>query len=383
MTGADPQSFPNPALCVGADNKQGWNQPAARRHGFHNAHLLFRRTMMFRARRVLTLTDARSAAIDAAVIATGVTANPAFSALVVAEGNSLLHQSHAADFAADRPHSIQSITKMHIHLIVGELIAAGRLDLDRRVESYLPRIGSGYARARIGDLLDMNLRNDFSEDYADPFADCYREEQALGWRLPPDGAPELSLQDFAASLTGGDLTNLTGYADYKSANTDVLTLIAAGLTDLPARIAAITDAAGYEGGFHISLSVDGVPGFSGGGCLSARDLARFGLLIARGGRGVCAAGSEAGGVGSATFTAQSLRRSAPLLSPARSWQRYSNHLMTDGTRLGHAGYGGQYLMVDMETGRAAAFLSVLENPSGYDEGYMHDVVRALEQILAA
>lgn len=137
------------------------------------------------------------------------------------------------------------------------------------------------------------------------------------------------------------------------------------------------DAAGYEGPFHISLSPDMHPAFAGGGCLSARDLARFGLLIARGGVGV-----SGGSVGSAAFARASLTRPAPVLGRTRNWQRCSNHLTTDGRRLGHAGYGGQCLMVDMATGRVAAFMSVLENESGYDEAYMGNLVRALEQILA-
>jgi len=324
------------------------------------------------------LTPLASPAVDAAVAASGLTRYPAFSALVIAEGNHTLHQSCAADFSLTRPHSIQSITKMHIHLIVGELVDAGRLDPASTVASHLPWIGSAYAGATVGDVLDMNVENDFSEDYGDPDADCYREEQALGWRLPPGDGPEPTLRDFVAGLTGGDLTNRSHFARYKSANTDVLTLIAATLSpgSLARRIEAIADAAGYEAAFHISLSADGLPGFSGGGCLSARDLARFGLLFVRQGAGF---GQS---VGSAGFLRDALTRPAPTLSPSRPWQRYSNHLMTDGRRIGHAGYGGQYLMADLQTGRVAAFLSVLENDSGYDEGYMVGVVRGLEAILA-
>jgi CubicO group peptidase (beta-lactamase class C family) len=372
------ESYPCPELTVGANNKQGWNQPDARRHGFHNAHLLFRRALLLRSRRVLALTPTPAPAVDAAVEGCGLARHPAFSALVVAQGNALLHQSAAADFGPDRLHSIQSVTKMHVHLIIGELIESGLLDPTNAVGRYLPWIGSGYAEAHVSDLLDMNLANDFSEDYSDPLADCYAEEEALGWRLPPDDRAELSLCDFAAGITGEDLRNLTGFASYKSANTDVLTLIAASLIDLPRRLAAICDAAGYEGGFHVSLSPEGHPAFSGGGCLSARDLARFGLLFARRGKGV---GDMQ--VGSALFLEDSIGRAAPVLSATRPWQRYSNHLMTDGQRIGHAGYGGQYLMVDMNSGRAAAFLSVLENDAGYDEDYMRNVVLKLGDILDA
>ncbi len=368
-------SHPNPALAVGRDNKQGWNQPDQRRNGFHNAHLLFRRTMMVRSRRVLDLTAAPDAALAAGIQATGLTGHPAFSALVVAQGTRCLYQTAAVDFAPDRPHSLQSISKMHIHLIMGSLIAAGQLQPADRIADLLPWIGSAYAAASLQDVLDMNVENDFSEDYSDPQADCFREEEALGWRLPQDDAPESSLREFVADLTGGDTLNRSSYARYKSANTDVLTLIAADHLHLPTRIEAIADAAGYEGSFHISLSPEGLPAFSGGGCLSARDLARFGLLLARHGQAVFGPT-----VGDAGFLRNSLTRAAPLLSLRQGPVRYSNHLMTDGRWIGHTGYGGQFLMVDMVSGRVAAFLSVLENESGYDDDYMSEVIVRLAAV---
>ena len=100
--------------------------------------------------------------------------------------------------------------------------------------------------------------------------------------------------------------------------------------------------------------------------------------LARRGRAVVGAD-----VGNSGFLEGSLQRLAPVLSPTRGWVRYSNQLMTNGRWVGHAGYGGQFLMVDMKTGRVAAFLSVLENDSGYDDGYMAGVVRGLENVLAA
>ena len=368
-------SHPNPALAVGHDNKQGWNQPDQRRCGFHNAHVLFRRTLMVRSRRVLELTSTPDARLDGRVQASGLTAHPAFSALVVAEGFNCVFQAAAADFATDRLHSLQSLSKIHAHLIIGQLIAKGQLRSNDRIGDLLPWIGTAYAAATLQDVLDMNVENDFSEDYSNPEADCFREEEALGWRLPPDEAPECTLRDFVASLTSADIINHSGFARYKSANTDVLTLLAAGFTNLPARIEAIADAAGYEGSFHISLSPEGLPAFSGGGCLSARDLVRFGLLLAREGRAVF--GPDACDAG---FLRDSLTRNAPLLGPKRGTIRYCNQLMTNGRWIGHAGYGGQFLMVDMRSGRVAAFLSVLENASGNDDDYMSKVIAELEAI---
>ena len=54
--------------------------------------------------------------------------------------------------------------------------------------------------------------------------------------------------------------------------------------------------------------------------------------------------------------------------------------MTDGRFVGHAGYGGQFLMVDMRSGTSCAFLSVLENEAGYDDGYMGLVAQTLREL---
>ncbi len=373
-------NYPNPDLNVGPDNKQRWNRPAHRRHGFHNAHRLFRRAHMIRSRDVLALMPATRRDQNDHPSIHALCENPAFSALSCVRGNQILLERSAEDFSPNRPHSIQSVTKMHMHLIIGRLIAGGRIDLEKRVRDYLPEIGSGYADAQVQDLLDMNVANDFSEDYADPSADCYTEEIALGWRLPAAGHAETSLKEFACSITGDDLVNRTGHATYKSANTDVLTLIADSIATRPllAEIEAIADAAGYEGAFHISLTPEGLPAFSGGGCLSARDLARFGQIFARGGEDL-----RNRTFGNLEFLSHSRERPAPAMTPPRDWIRYSNHLMTDGRLIGHAGYGGQFLMIDTQTGLSCAFLSVLENDAGYDDDYASEIVDALRSLCLA
>jgi CubicO group peptidase (beta-lactamase class C family) len=374
------KTHPNPDLSVLDDNKQRWNHPAHRRHGFHNAHQLFRRSWMFRARNVLELTDAPNSELATSPEIARLVNHSAFSALVLLKNDALVYSKSAKDFSIFQPHSIQSVTKLHIHLIVGQLLAQGQLDLDQCVGHYLPDIGTGYANATLQMLLDMDVANDFSEDYADPNSDCYTEEMALGWRLPSGDAPEPSLSEFTAGITGSELQNPSESADYKSANTDVLTQICARVSPVPlnALIENIVDAAGYEGAFYISVSPDQLPAFSGGGCISAIDLARFGLLLTRGGTG-CANKQ----VGNRDFFNDSRTRVSKPLNPPKEWLRYSNHLMTNGKIAGHAGYGGQYLFANIETGVVVAFMSVLENDAGYDSVYMGSVAQDLAALMAA
>lgn len=369
--------IPNPDLEVGDDNKQRWNQPSNRRHGFHNAHRLFRRGLMVRSRNVLVLERAEQELCFAVPELHDLLNHPAFSAFCCLKENRIVMEKAASDFSVTSPHSIQSITKLHVHLIIGRLLKQGRVSLDARARDYLPGIGNGYSEATVQSLLDMAVDNDFTEDYADPNSDCYAEEIALGWRLPNGNDPEISLKDFVASITGLRDRPSEREADYKSANTDVLTLIAAAVSPvtLAQHIEGIADAAGYEGAFHISLSNDLYPAFSGGGCLSARDLARFGQLLARGGTDLWG-----NSFANPAFFRDSLTRLAPTLSPPKQWLKYSNHMMTNGRVIGHAGYGGQFLLADTVTGTSCAFLSVLENDSGYDNDYVAFVAETLRKV---
>ena len=372
------QIISNPDLTVGKNNKQRWNQANHRRHGFHNAHRLFRRALMVRSRDVLVLGSHPNISIQNHPKLKKLMHNPAFSAVCVIRDDKVLMEAAAADFSISQPHSIQSISKLHIHLIIGQLISQGVLSLDSKIKDYLPDIGTGYAEASLQSLLDMTVTNDFSEDYSDPHSDCYTEEIALGWRLPSNNmVKESTLVDFTNSITGYfDQENVT-VAQYKSANTDVLTRILAKHSpkSLAEHIEEIADAIGYEGAFHISLSPDGYPAFSGGGCLSVRDLARFGLMFAR--EGLDIHGAE---FANSVFMSKSLSRNAPSLSQPKEWLRYSNHLMTDGRFVGHAGYGGQFLLVDTVTKTSCSFFSVLENDDGYDDTYMGEVATTLRDI---
>jgi CubicO group peptidase (beta-lactamase class C family) len=100
-----------------------------------------------------------------------------------------------------------------MNLAVGRLVEAGQLDLDRDVRHYLPDIGSGYAVATVQAVLDMDVVNDYSEDYADPFASVFLQEAAMGWRLPGRDGRELPNREFVRSIRSADVTNRSGLAE--------------------------------------------------------------------------------------------------------------------------------------------------------------------------
>ena len=373
---------PNPDLTVGADHKPRWNSADGRRHGFHNLHRIARYVQSFRAADVLSLHRDTDVALAARPDVAQLTGLPFFSAMVVLRGDRVLFERYAPDFGPDQPHSIMSLSKTTMMLIIGRLVAEGRIDLAAPVDRYLPWVGPGYATASVQDVLNMNVDNDYVEDYADPLCTAFLHEAATGLRLPGPGQAERTSKQFLATvgLAPGrsDTVNAAGLCMYRSANTDILAAIAEAVGGpLAARLADIADAAGLEGSLHVATDRSGFPCLNGGLCLTARDLARYGLLLARGGIGV--AGQK---VGSPAFLQATLTGGVAMPAP-RSHLRYSNQTNTDGRWIGHGGYGGQYLVADPVTGTAAVFLSVLDNADGYLSSYYPPIISLLAEAATA
>lgn len=376
---AETDTIPNPDLAVGAGSMPGWNQPGNRRAAFHGLQRVARYVKSFRAPRVWPLKLDMSWDIARREDVRFLTALSSFSAMVVVRDDTVLFERYAPDFGAGTAHSIMSISKTTTNLILGRLIASGRIDLSHRVDRYLPWIGPGYAAASIQQVMNMDVANDYSEDYDDPDSRCFEHEGSTGFRLMPDGS-EGTMKSFIAGIGlepgAADCRNRSGRAQYKSANTDVLALVAEAVLGRPLDedLIAITEAAGIEGSLHVCTDRTGFPCLDGGIALTARDLARYAMIFARGGIGV-----DGNPVGDASFL-EATRAGGVAMGAPRDWLRYSNQTNTDGTWLGHGGFGGQYMLVNPETRTACVFFSVLESRSGYDQSYYVPVIRMCEAI---
>ena len=366
----------NPALETVGDHKALWNSPDFRRWGFHNLHNNARYSLNLRSDYVLALEkrfDRRIGDMDEVRRLTG---SNIFSAMVVVRGQHVLHEAYADDFGPDCPHSIMSISKTHLNLIIGALQADGILDLSRTVASYIPDIGSGYAEATIQQVLNMDVANDYTEDYADSFASSYAHEVSMGWRLPLDDEIDEPQAAFLKKISSPDTTNRSGESLYKSANTEVLGMVVEAVSgrSLRAWLIEIVEAAGLENALHISTDRAGVPSMNGGCSLTARDLARYGSLFVRRGAGV-----NGRQVGNAGFIEATLQQGVPMPKP-RQALRYSNQTNTNGRWLGHGGYGGQYMLADLSSGVVGVFYSVLLNRHASDPDYSSEIIDMLQGI---
>ena len=369
---------PNPDLVVGPDLREAWVTAGHRRWGFHNLYRLARYGITLRSRGVLALKHRIDRRIGDMPEVRRLTGTTFFSAMVVLRGDELVFEAYAPDFGPDRPHTFMSISKTAMNLVIGRLVEDGKLDLSSRVGDHLPEIGSGYADATVQDVMDMNIVNDYSEDYSDPMTTALLiHGAAMGWRLPADGEGEPVNREFLGRIGGGDLVNHSGEPQYKSANTDVVGWVAERVSGRPLRefFIEIVEAAGIEDTFWLSCDRDGVPNLNGGISMSARDLARYGLIFARGGLGIH---KEA--VGSRSFIEATRAQTGPRYPAPADHITYGNQMRTNGRWIGHGGWGGQFLFIDPDSGTVVAFFSVLEDEDAADFSYQLETIAMAEAI---
>lgn len=369
----------NTDLVVVEGNKSRWSHADYRRFGWHNLHRIARYGSSYRAADVMRLEKGMDLRIAELESVRHMTSLPCFSAMIVIQGQRILFERYAADFGPRSPHSIQSITKTTLNLIVGKLLEAGVLDLSRTVGHYIPEIGTGYARATLQQVLNMDVVNEYSEDFTNPEAAYYQHEEAMGWRLPRNSEREATEHAFLPQITSVDTDNHSGHTHYKDANTAVLGWVAERASGRPLRayLADIVDAAGLEDALYITTDREGVPTLEGGACLTARDLARYFSLFVRRGRGV-----KGQTVGSAEFIERTHSAGVPMPHPYEGI-RYSNHLMVSGPCYGHGGWGGQYVMANLDTQTIGVYFSVVENPHGNNQGnFVHTLIAMLETVVS-
>ncbi len=370
------ESYINPDLEVVANNMQRWNSPSHRRQGFRDLYRINRYGLTLRSDQVLKLDRNIEFRIGELPEVRLLTGSEIFCGMAVARNQELLFEKYANDFSPDQPHTIMSISKTAINLIVGELVAAGRIDLSKKVREYLPEIGSGYAEATLQQVMDMDVNNDYSEDYCNPASSSFTHETALGWRLQGDDLT-IGQREFLPGISSDEITNYSGHPDYKSANTDVMAWITERVSERPLRdwLIDIAEAAGFEQALYVGTDRSGMPILDGGINLTLRDLARYGLLLSRLGAGV--AGRR---VGVAEFIRHSRDRASLEYPEPRRGMYYSNQLYTNRRWIGHGGWGGQFMLVNLETGIVCVFFSVLENSGAHDVEYSTAMIKMLDTV---
>ena len=286
----------------------------------------------------------------------------------------------------DDVHLLQSVSKSITGVLAGVLVQRGALAPEDEVTAHVPELeGSAFDGASVRDLLDMRAGTRFDETYADPGSDIRASEAQFGWAPGPRPAADA----VAYLRTLGNHRAHGGRFEYRSILTDLLGLVlerAAGRPFAEALGDELWAPLGTETDAYVTVDADGFPVADGGICVSLRDLARFGAMVAAGGvadgRRIVAAewlnDTLAGGEDSREAFAQD-EHSADMPGG-----HYRNQWWVpgDGTLLG-LGIHGQFLFVDRGSDTVIAVVSTWPTSLDPDRhGRAMDAFRATARALS-
>jgi CubicO group peptidase (beta-lactamase class C family) len=205
--------------------------------------------------------------------------------LVLHEGR-VVDERYANGMRPSTTHLLMSVSKSVTSVVCGALVGRGVLAPEDPLTLHIPELaGTSWEGCTVRHLLDMRAGTRFNEDYDDLAADVRVYEQIYLWR--PRVTKHLPADVTAYMATLKNQGPHGGPFDYRSILTDMLGWVmerASGtrLAELIGR--ELWSPMGAE--FDADITVDGHGNAmaDGGVCTTLRDLARFGQLLADGGR---------------------------------------------------------------------------------------------------
>ena len=184
-------------------------------------------------------------------------------------------------------HLLQSVSKSVTAAAAGVMIGQGLLDPEAPVSTYLPELEeTAWRGALLRHVLDMTSGVFFDETYTATDSHCAWLDAAAGWK--PHGASHWprTVFDLVKSLKQKDFPHGHSFR-YRSIETDVLALCMerAGKAPLADLLSShVWAPMGAETEARFTVDSAGLAGSDGGLNTSLRDLGRFALMMARGGR---------------------------------------------------------------------------------------------------
>jgi CubicO group peptidase (beta-lactamase class C family) len=289
---------------------------------------------------------------------------------MVVRGDQILVEEYAGEMEPATLHLLMSVSKSIVGILVGALASDGVLNIEGQVTAFVPELEqSGYRGATVRQLLDMRSGIEFSEDYLDPDAEVRVLEQAVGWAPRRSADVPRTLREFLRTLRQREQHG--GPFDYRSCETDILGWVceAAAGQRFPGLVSErVWSRLGADFDANIGVDSEGTGMFDGSISAAMCDLARFGVMIARGGTSLSGeqvvpeswiADSFAGGPDSREAFASSLNDTR---MPGGMYRNQFWFPWPDRQVLLCLGIHGQMIFVDRETGLVAVKLSSWPTP---------------------
>ena len=226
--------------------------------------------------------------LDNALLSTNLTINGASNtiadyasrtftdALVVVKDGNLVAEWYGDGMTASKPHYISSVTKGVTELLAELLIAQGRLDENRPVKSYVPELAhSPFGDATVRDVLDMKVNVGGGETKGKSDA----ADNALWSTLALNGSQ--SVYETLAKVKADGPND--GAFHYASMTTEVAGWVITRAAGEPYEQLAsdlLWSKLGLQDDIYVPIDPTGKVYSSTGLTISARDLAKLGLMIA-------------------------------------------------------------------------------------------------------
>lgn len=274
---------------------------------------------------------------------------PHTDGVVVLHQGALLLERYQRGQQPHDVHLMQSVSKSITGTLAGILVHNGALTPEDDVTRHVPELaGSSFDGATVRDLLDMRAGTRFDETYDDPQSDIRASEAQFRWA--PGTPPAADAIGYLSTL--GNHREHGGRFEYRSILTDLLGLVlerAAGVPFAQAVGDHLWAPMGAETDAQVTVDGAGFAVADGGICVSLRDLARFGRLVAEGGAGIVPAqwlqDTRAGAPDSAdAFAADEHTDMLPGGHYRNQWW-----VPAGGERLVALGIHGQFLLIDHPT----------------------------------
>ena len=208
--------------------------------------------------------------------------------LLVLHRGRVVTERYANGMTPATPHLLMSVSKSVTSAVCGVLVDRGVLAPADLLTEHIPELaGTSWEGCTVRHLLDMRAGTRFNEDYDDLAADVRVYEQIYQWR--PKTRRHLPDDITAYFPTLRNKGPHGGPFDYRSVLTDVLGWVlerAAGarLPELMSR--ELWQPMGAEFEAEVTVDARGNAMADGGVSCTLRDLARFGQVLADGGRRV-------------------------------------------------------------------------------------------------
>lgn len=207
-------------------------------------------------------------------------------AIVVLHKGRVVYERYLNQMKPETPHLLFSVTKSFTGLMAAQLVHEGKLDADALVTQYIPELAdSAWGDMKVRDVMDMTGAVRFREVYTDPTTEIFGYSWSSGMLPQPPGyAGPKTLTDFLKTLKK-EGEHGAGFV-YRTVHSEVLGWLVSRVTgrhwaDLMSE--QVWQKLGMQEDAYVMVDSVGTPLQGAGLNTTARDLARFGEMLPRGG----------------------------------------------------------------------------------------------------